>query len=690
MPEEFDNSGVTVVDSTSADEEQDFDDPIGSSDDGGDSGGSSSGSDDVKEVQLTDVVGEDGFRKTEDQLEEDIASGNTDNLKQAPNTSEPNTVKEDLVTQTQQEKNADVNLSGLQDSQGKQLTEQEALRELQENPRGVELGAGLRSSRSAILDSRRNRRENILQERRENLRESSSIPGIDRENVVVGSRQDPLNNAARDFFNPNRQVSDKLNTAGEAVLAGQDIIRSSEQFGENVEKKIPDQLNFLGSGVGGPVAGAELAGRGQIIEGVQTAVIPGNQNRLEEKRSQQAREGVFAGPGTLVGFGVGGAGAVAKAGEQELRKIKGQETEGPGLGGSAVQGGGLILDRVSDNPGRFAANEIGEEIGEGIATAGIGLAVPTITPDITPTVKAQTPESLQTSANFITGNLGTRARDPNTRINLEDTEVLQREFVENPEGDGRAQIVEGFRFTEGGTKVSTGGGVRRETPLSRREFLAERTGLKDAELADLLPTNSRRGTTSGIPLVRESNPETTPDSTPEKDSSPDLSPEDLFRDTPRQDARPLPDEFSVSSGRLNAVLEQGLDQSQDQGQGEGLGLGLDQTSINQQDTGQEIDTPFDNRVEPRGRIDQTLDQRQEEDEETFLDPRITNSNSNTATTPRFGFEDEGNGDDSFDLISDEQSRSISRSVGADLLDIEDRDLTREEASNPLSLRGGSF
>lgn len=677
MPREFDNSNVTVISSEPAEDNN--------SDSSSSSSSSSDADDSGADVVLTDVVGEDGFRKTEDQLEEDIASGNTDNLKQAPNTEEKNTLKEDLVTQTQQEKNADVNLSGLQDSQGKQLTEQEALRELQKNPRDVELGSGLRSSRSAILDSRRNRRQNILQERRDELSQKSKLPGIDREDVVVGSNQSPLNNAARDFFNPNRQVSENLNTAGEAVLAGQDIIRNSEQFGENVDSQIPDEFDFFGSGVGGPVAGAELAGRGQIIEGVETAIIPGNQNELEEKRSRQAREGLFAGPGTLVGFGVGGAGAVAKAGEQELKNIQGRETEGPGFGGSIAGGAATIGNQVSKNPGRFAANEIGEEIGEGIATGGLGLAVPTITPDITPTVRAQTPDSVQTTGRFITGNLGTRARDPDTRINLEDTEVLQREFIDNPDGDGRAQVVEGFRFTEGGTQVSTGGGVRPETPVSRREFLAERTGLRDAELADLLPTGSRRGTTSGIPLIRESNPETTPDSTPETDSSPDLSPEDLFRDSPRQDARPLPDEFSVSSGRLSAVLEEGLDQSQDQGQG--LGLGLDQRSINEQDTGQDIDTPFDNTVESRGRIDQTLDQ---EDGETFLDPRITNSNSNTATSSGFGFEDEANGDDSFDLISDEQSRSISRSVGADLLDIEDRDLTREEASNPLSLRGGVF
>lgn len=681
MPREFDNSDVKVVDSTSVDEEEDFDDPVGSDDD---SSSSSPDSKDTKTVQLTDVVGEDGFRKTEDQLQEDVASGNTENLSQAPNTEEANTVTEDLVTTTEQEKQADVNLSGLQDSQGKQLTEQEALRELQENPGDVEPGAGLRSSKSAILESRRNRRDNILQERRDELSQKSKLPGIDRDNIVVGSRQDPLNNAARDFFNPNRQVSENLNTAGEAVLAGQDIIRNSEEFGENVDEQLPDQLDFFGSGVGGPVAGAELAGRGQIIEGVQTAVIPGNQNQLEEKRSRQAREGLFAGPGTLVGFGVGGAGAVAKAGEQELKKIQGEETEGPGFGGSLAGGAATIGNQVSKNPGRFAANEIGEEIGEGIATAGLGLAIPTITPDITPTVRAQTPDSVQTTGRFITGDLGTRARDPDTRINLEDTEVLQREFVDNPDGDGRAQVVEGFRFTEGGTQVSTGGGVRLETPVSRREFLAERTGLRDAELADLLPTSSRRGTTSGIPLIRESSPETTPDSTPETDSSPDLSPEDLFRETPRQDSKPLPDEFSVSSGRLNAVLEQGLDQDQ----GLGQDIGLDQSSINEEDIGQEIETPFDNSVESRGRIDQTLDQDQEE---IFLDPRIARgSNSNSLSANSFGFENEQTNGEELDLFGSEQDREIRRSVGADLLGLEDQDLTREDASNPLSLRGGVF
>lgn len=99
MPEEFDNSGVTVVDSTPSEDD---------SEEESSSSGSSSSSSDTKKVNLTDKVDEDGYRLTEEQLEERKEEGNTENISDAPESSE--SAKEGSIDNINQ--NSDLNRKG--------------------------------------------------------------------------------------------------------------------------------------------------------------------------------------------------------------------------------------------------------------------------------------------------------------------------------------------------------------------------------------------------------------------------------------------------------------------------------------------------------------------------------------------------------------------------------------------------
>lgn len=336
-----------------------------------------------------------------------------------------------------------------------------------------------------------------------------------------GNIRKAVKTGAGDFLDPTTTVSNQLNSLGELTLTGSDIIRQSEEVGEEVERNLPQELEPLGSTVGGGIAAAELTGRGQIGEAAETFLVPGNQNELEKKRTTEVQRGIIAGPGTLAGFAVGGTGAVGKSVEQEIEKATGREIlegyDGPGIGGSVTGGGQRIVDRFQENPGGFTAQEIGEEIGEGIATLGVGTAAitPSIEPNIDSTIDVKVPDSVVTSKRFVEGDLGFIEEQPTAQMNLDETKFVTRvqerksdlpeiadeqsnslltkqvrnQIQEIPE-ESRVQIVEGFdeEFNP------TGGGVKISRPFTRREFLSQILRDQKRNAVNTLPDlQSRRG-----------------------------------------------------------------------------------------------------------------------------------------------------------------------------------------------------
>lgn len=489
-------------------------------------------------------------------------------------------------------------------------------------------------------------------------------------------KNNPLQNATRDFFNPNRQVSRNLDFSEEAVLAGQNIIQESEKFGERFENRLPDETSNLVSTVGGGIAGAEQAAQGKPFEGIKTFVLPGEQNQLEKKRSEQVLEGAGAGPGTLAGFTLGGSGAVATS------------IENRSVGQDLIQGGGRIAGQASENPGEFAASELGEEIGEGLATAGIGFAAPTITPEVTPSVTV--PESAKTTDSFIRGDLGTRARETQLRLNTQDTEFVRTNTETDPESGARLQTVEGRRITPGGTELTTGEGFRAETPVTRTEFLKDRLGINNLDKpSDIIDTGNTLGSGVGafVPETKTTSPET--DTTPDNR----FDTENLFDETQSPQSR-LPDnvQFSANNPRRATVipeLEQGFRNQLNQDQGSRQDL----REVNPPfETFEPFNTQFSSETQtntPRNRLETGSVSTQTEtfnQIENLFTPSQTSS-STASSTPEIDQDQETNNDGFFDSFSREQERNVRRSVGADILDLQDSDLTRDQATNPLSLRG---
>lgn len=278
MPEEFDNSGVTVVDTKTADED---------SNETNDNDSSSNNSSDGADVILTDVVGEDGYRKTQDQLSEDLASGNTENLDPAPQSSQSavegsvenineqsgldreaptqrernrQTVIEDLSTTTESERQADVNLSGYQDQEGNQLTEREARNAIANGKLdSLEQGPGSRTSRSAILGSRRNR-ANILQERKEEKQRQKNARPVGEQ---ILNNNDNLTEKGREFVKDKKDLRELPTTAYGVTL---DKFRE-RGFRGGADYLLNQTSNTIGELAEGDIQGAIDAGSTKTVAG---------------------------------------------------------------------------------------------------------------------------------------------------------------------------------------------------------------------------------------------------------------------------------------------------------------------------------------------------------------------------------------------------------------------------------------
>jgi len=370
-----------------------------------------------------------------------------------------------------------------------------------------------------------------------------------------------------DQFLPDQQTTteDDRTLAEDAVAAGVEGIRFSESVGEDVAEQTdltegsPAGPNPLGLASRTLAAGSDLA-QGEPRQAAASA-LPFVVSSEEAEVTETIETGVVSGPGQLASFGVGATGASVQAAANTLG-----EGDGPGVGESIVGGAGLIAQQARENPREFAVSEISEEIGEGVFTAGVGAAVPTVTPEITPSsVEAETPDSVQTAAAFVRGELGTRVQNQDVTTNFRLQEPAEEGGID-PEvavSQIEAEVDDsGVRTTEVVTRDQRdrviARGRRTETPVSRRQFLRERAGLDSVEASDVVPSFSLTGTSRGSLQLPTSSRTTDPEPEPE----PEPENEPLTREQVREQASselrnadtlqpesPLPDTFTTPTQR---------------------------------------------------------------------------------------------------------------------------------------------
>jgi len=245
--------------------------------------------------------------------------------------------------------------------------------------------------------------------------------------------------------------------------------------------------------------------------------------------------------------------------------------------------------------------------------------------------------------------------------------------------------VEGRKFTEGGTELSTGQGVRLEEPVSRRQFLKERAGLAQQKVSETLDANAAGIGPGGLL------PKQKPDSTP--DTSTDFNPDDVFVDQPRSsrpeiDTRP---ESNIAPPNLEDTQQKRSD------------TGQDFRDRIEQPQRPEEDQPFENPpfLEQRPETDQPQVFRQSvrqgatpenDTPEEVVDPErkiISESQVTTSKTGDSDLVDEQEDDDNgFNLFTQEtKDTQFQASVGAEILGITAEDKPgRSQASDPTNLR----
>jgi len=284
---------------------------------------------------------------------------------------------------------------------------------------------------------------------------------------------------------------------------------------------------------------------------------------------------------------------------------------------------------------------------------------------------------------------GTEPGIPSQREGLTREEVQVLEQRRSRQGDEIDTQIEGF-----GDDGRTATDVRFERTIGEQgdATISEQFDSSDSDSGGLL-SNTRKGQTSGIPLVRQ-RPSTRETVEPNIDSEfGEVNVEqgdniNIVEDRTRGDSSV--DESSTGSfdTDINTEVDQGIISgaalgtsqrtaqgiAEDQGLGQELEFGEELVQEQTTDSGTTVSsTPsITDPVSPPA-------------EEVFpgLD-RSTQAFSSTSTPDR---ENSDNGETGlFELFSRSQDRDVQRSVGADLLGLEGREITEEQATNPLSLR----
>jgi len=323
------------------------------------------------------------------------------------------------------------------------------INDLQEAPEGTQVRFGEgeeaeRVNRSEALDRLEDRRASVDRSMSQNER---LLENVQRRRSDRSSTPEPQNDPVTDigtFLNP-LDGNPNQNFREEATTAGVDLMQKGQEFGDYVGGLVPrpgegkemglniarDITQDLGIGTEEnrqqvfnkferywPEAPAQTSGgeRGIAMlsagaDELSAGLSDGDLDRQEAQNlalelgrqkfgsgtEQQldAREDLVSGVATggtqITGLAIGATGATGLALEQDLKRLQGEEADGPGLVGSIVQGAPVVFEQAAEDPGEFVAEETGEEVGEkivfGSLTGGAGLVATSVpTPEFSPEV----------------------------------------------------------------------------------------------------------------------------------------------------------------------------------------------------------------------------------------------------------------------------------------------------------------
>jgi len=355
------------------------------------------------------------------------------------------------------------------------------------------------------------------------LSPAEEIDALLPDDVAVGSEPSAANRVVSNFESAGENVLEgDIEQAGEdTTQAGLAVMEVGSESGDRFAAETPE---LTGSAI-------ETAGQASGIREVE------NFGEDLETATEQAQSGVATVGTQLGGFAIAGGGAAANLGA-EATEDPVETVEDLGRGTSRFVG--MTGSQLSGDPVGFLSEEAGEEAGEvavGALVAGpAGAAVGSIP---TPEIEVETPQSLQTSAAFARGELGTRVENQivttNSRLQEPaeedgiDPEVAVSQIESEVDDSGR-RITEVVTIDQRDRVIAQG--RRTETPVSRREFLRERTGLDSVEASDVVPDFSLTGTSRGSLQIPTSSRTTDPEPEPE----PEPENEPLTREQVREQA----------------------------------------------------------------------------------------------------------------------------------------------------------
>jgi ElaB/YqjD/DUF883 family membrane-anchored ribosome-binding protein len=731
-----------------------------------DTGGTSTPSDtDVEpgsDGTLTNIEGEDGFRLTEEQLQERKETGNVEDLAPAqpggggsftPEERREN-FREELqadqkekssTRQTQTDKPKKKQSRARKDSDLLELRET-----AKENPGLVQTAIALRKAHQTPTNQQQRREDPVPFDPAARLKPGRSDKISDlRQSFNSRQKQDPVssflfgeqNSEKTIDFEDVQRFTDKAEEAG--LTTGELNTLLGEEAGTRIREDVSDSLQpqdnptidfvakELASITGGAAEIIDTADKenlltdstdrkGQIdpIDFIQETsdVITSEELNLKEATSVSKQEQEdFE---NIVANSVGEAASIPS--EIQRRIGQGQQlASGELTGSAALAATQTSVDRtqkfIEENPRRAAAG----------AASGFLLFGPTGTRGF----RKAGGEAVDTGKTKI-GDAASEASRQAQKGGFDETTV--RDFVEGDLGEkalSSSEIQESF--DEGdllmGRNVPDVKESRPTRPRTRREFLAEfglPEGNKPGDLAgvEFSPSKSRRSQLKDIltntrkgqaqilkpPKTKKSDKILDEDTTgkdvsisdrlerirdkvrnPDNDRNTLGTDRDRGFDRPRDRSSNRPGSDSDTGLGVSSGLGLGVDE--DLGQVPGLDEGLDQRDDVRDDQPpfqeqppQEKDTPRDRdggdpfglgtemfREEEIVRDRDSSRRRRRRDRDIDLDIELGDDSSDS------GF---------FDFFSRDQERDLDRSVGADLLGLEGRELSEEEATNPLSLR----
>ena len=261
---------------------------------------------------------------------------------------------------------------------------------------------------SVELDKKR--AEELLQQEKRQVRQTIKQ---NRENFF--ERNTPVNqNAAENFFNPNKEVSKFKDASEEAELAGRDLALQAQTVGSQTAEVLQSNpaTRDIGQGIAADIETVEDFGKsiqdfsqGNVEQALSRTAQTGEdllvaETDLEKFTPLQASQDLqdqtrfvqktaVGTPADTAGFFTAVGGGTASIIESEAKQLAGQESGEPGFE-RISEGTGVLASQVSKQPGKFAKEELIQEGTEAVLTLGAAPVTPTVTPTSTLTSTTDT------------------------------------------------------------------------------------------------------------------------------------------------------------------------------------------------------------------------------------------------------------------------------------------------------------